>query len=106
MNADYARANEQRELLRQSQIKFVGELSLDGETKYKSILDKSTQIFLLGAGYHEANMNLLGFDFQTNHPGKIIAGTGLGLGTDGINSVRDKYPAIDFIEETATPTPF
>jgi hypothetical protein len=84
-------------LIRASSVRFIGEKGAD-TVSVESILEESDQIFFLGCGYHEPNMNILGFDFTQHHSDKLIAGTGYGLSKEFINSLLDKYPAVSAIE--------
>lgn len=75
---------------------FIGEQGRANPADITRTLEKSDRIFLLGVGYHSANMDVLGFDFRSPCPDKIIAGTG--YGHPQIDSIMREFPAIRAIE--------
>lgn len=98
-NAQYWAETCVEDISRASNISFIGEEKAPKATELKPLLEKSDQIFFLGVGYHKANMELLGFDFQKKNSKQFIAGTGLGLSQDDIRSLLQEYPAIAKIEQ-------
>ena len=86
------------ELCRNSKIIFIGETGASKASEIDGLLEKSDRIYFLGVGYHRANMEVMGFDFKKPHPGRIVAGTGLNLSGDDIDSLKETYPAINLIE--------
>ncbi len=87
------------ELSRSSKIFFIGEENVPEVDTIKVMLEKTDQIFFLGIGYHKANMDILGLNFNERSPHRFLAGTGFGLTTDHIKSLLKEYPAIDVIEQ-------
>ncbi len=82
----------------ESKVAFIGEIVKNPSTEIKLVLEKSDQIFFLGLAYHEANMEVLGFDFTKKYPHKMIAGTVFKMNEDVINGIKEQYPAIDCLE--------
>jgi hypothetical protein len=90
--------NDLSALWRASNVFFIGETKAPKPEIVGDLLEESDQIFFLGVGYHKANMDILEFDFSQRHSGKIIAGTGLGLGQETVVGILETYPAINKIE--------
>jgi hypothetical protein len=90
--------HEERIFQSESKVAFIGEVLKNPSGKVKKILEKSDQIFFLGLRYHEANMEILGFDFTKNYPHKMIAGTVYGMEKDDVLGLNEKYPSIDYLE--------
>jgi len=97
VNAEYQRTADLDDISRSSKIRFISEgTEIDSVAQY---LKDSQRIFFLGFGYHSQNLKALGYGFGKQPIGKLIAGTGLGLNSDQVASIKTFYPGITKIED-------
>lgn len=82
-------------LFRASNFDFIGD-DIEPRIELGEILRTSNTIVFLGIAYHEANMNVLGYDFTTRK-GQFVVGTGHGLGKEQMALIKQQYPIIQEI---------
>ncbi|MGE3263080.1 MAG: hypothetical protein AB7K68_14965 [Bacteriovoracia bacterium] len=82
-------------LFRASNFDFIGD-DIEPRKELGEILKASNTIVFLGVAYHEANMNVLGYDFNSGH-GQFVVGTGFGLGEEQIALIKQQYPVLQEI---------